>query len=476
MRVALILPPCTEEEIFGKLTGSHPVLPPLDLASIASSLKVQGHNVTIYDCFAGHISKEQLKILLEENKPQVVGITVDLSSLSSPLLPQAYDVAKLCKNINSSVKTIFYGYSLTRFPDWILSKDQVDFVILGEGEVTAGELLKTIERRDDLGRVDGLGFKLDGKIIINQRREQINNLDILPLPAYQLLPIEKYRVCPTSIKKQRQMTIMSSRGCPFNCYLCTSPLFWRRKWRGHSPEYIIKNMDYLYKEYGIEDFQFRDDIFTFDRNRVKEFCTLLIKEKRTYVWNCYATFNTIDEGLVKLMKKAGCYQLDLGVETGEEQILKEYKKITKSMVKRMMVIMKDAGMETRLFFIIGPPSKTIQDVEKTIEFAIELDPDYVIFSPSAPYPGSQFYDQLVEKGYQLPDFEKELFIENEAICDLPDFNRKYINIMVKKAFRKFYLRPRYVLKKILSIKSFHQLKYLFRSFISLISFIGGSKK
>jgi len=138
--------------------------------------------------------------------------------------------------------------------------------------------------------------------------------------------------------------------------------------------------------------------------------------------------------------------------------------------------MKDAGMETRLFFIIGPPSKTIQDVEKTIEFAIELDPDYVIFSPSAPYPGSQFYDQLVEKGYQLPDFEKELFIENEAICDLPDFNRKYINIMVKKAFRKFYLRPRYVLKKILSIKSFHQLKYLFRSFISLISFIGGSKK
>ncbi|MBL7197812.1 MAG: cobalamin-dependent protein [Candidatus Omnitrophica bacterium] len=476
MKVALILPPCTEKEIFGKLTGSHPVLPPLDLASIASSLKVQGHDVIIYDCFAEHISREQLKILLEENDPQVVGITVDLPSLSSPLLPQAYDLARLCKNMNPRVKTIFYGYSPTRFPDRILSKDQVDFVILGEGEVTTGELLKTIERRDDLRRVDGLGFKLDGKIIINQRREQISNLDILPLPAYQLLPIEKYKVCSTSIKKQRQMTIMSSRGCPFNCYLCTSPLFWRQKWRGHSPEYLIKNMDYLYKKYGIEDFQFRDDIFTFDRNRVKEFCTLLIEEKRTYVWNCYATFNTIDKDLVRLMKKAGCYQLDLGVETGTEQILKEYKKVPKDQIKEMMIIMKDAGMESRLFFIIGPPSRTIQDVEKTIEFAIELDPDYVIFSPSAPYPGSQFYDQLIEKGYQLPDFEQKLFVENKAICNLPDFDREYIDAMVKKAFRKFYLRPQYVLKKMLSIRSGHQLKCFFHSFISLVSFIGGSKK
>ena len=280
MKVSLILPPCTQEEVFGKLSGSNPILPPLYIASIASYLEAQGHCLTVHDCFTDHISMRKLKTLLDNESPQVVGITVDLPSLSSPLLPQGYRLAKLCKDIDPDIKVVFYGYYPTRFPSRVLAKDEVDFVVLGEGEITTAKLLKALEKGDHLSTIHGLGFKREGNPVINQQRELIENLDTLPLPAYHLLPMAKYKFCPTSRKKQRQMTIMSSRGCPFNCYLCTSPLFWRRRFRAHGPEYIIKNLDYLNTKYGTVDFQFRDDIFTCNRERVVEFCSLLKERKK----------------------------------------------------------------------------------------------------------------------------------------------------------------------------------------------------
>jgi radical SAM superfamily enzyme YgiQ (UPF0313 family) len=233
-------------------------------------------------------------------------------------------------------------------------------------------------------------------------------------------------------------------------------------------------MDFLYDKYRIDDFQFRDDIFTADKKRVKEFCSLLIKQNKRYLWNCYATFNTIDEGLIRLMKEAGCYQLNLGIETGSEESLKAYKGFSNSLVKGVMSVIKKVGIETRLFFIIGPPSITVQDVEDTIAFAIELDPTCVIFVPAAPYPGTAFYTQLLQRGYELPDFENHIFTENEPLCDLPGFSRKYLSKMTKTAYLRFYFRPQYLARRIMSIRSFCDLKSnFFEGLIPLLRFALG---
>lgn len=475
MNVLLILPPCTPKDLFGDFAGSNPFTPPLDIASTASYLEKQGHCLAVFDCFSGNISMPQLKSILEKQSPQVVGITVDLPTLSSPLLPQAYRVARLCKDLDPEIKTIFYGFYPTRFPGRVLIKEEVDFVVKGEGEITTAKLLSALENGDNIDHVEGISFRRGGKIVNNQQREHIKDLDVLPFPAYHHLPMAKYKACPTSRKKRRQMIVQSSRGCPFNCYLCTSPLFSRRQWRAHSPEYMVDNLDFLNKKYGIDDFHFRDELFTVNRDRVVQFCSLLKKRKKNYSWNCYATFNAIDRDLIQLMKSAGCDQLNLGVETGSEQILGEYKKITRGMVQDGVNAMKEIGMESRLFFIIGPPSKTKQDVEQTIDFALKLNPDYALFSPSTPYPGSDYYDRLAQKGSELPDFERNLFVDNEAVCDLPEFDRAYISRMVSVAFRRFYLRPAYIWKKLISIRSFGQIKILLDGFTPLMSYLNGKK-
>lgn len=472
MNIALILPPCTQEEIFGRLSGGNPILPPLDLASIASYLEAEGHSLRIYDCFADNITLDQLMGLLGEQKPQLVGITVDLPSLSSPLLPQAYHVARLLKRkSNPNVRVALIGVFPTKFPHQVLEKEEVDFVMLGEAEMTFAELCLALENKGDFQNIKGLGFKDQSGIVTNPRRDYLKDLDILPLPAYHLLPINKYRFCPTSRKLRRQMSIISSRGCPYSCSVCYAPMFSRRQWRAHSPEYIIKNMDYLNKHYGIEDFQFRDEIFTLNRNRTIQFCSLLKKHKKKYSWNCYATFHTVDDDLVCIMNDAGCYQIDLGVEVGTSSILKKYKNLSIDLVRQRMKMMKRIGMETRLFFIIGPPSETTQDVERTIELAIELDPDYVLFTPSAPYPGTELYDQLSQRGITLPDFEKKIFVSGKAICDLPGFKKEYIDKMVTAAYKRFYIRPQYILKKLFSIRSFYQFKSCLHGFMVLKNFL-----
>jgi radical SAM superfamily enzyme YgiQ (UPF0313 family) len=171
------------------------------------------------------------------------------------------------------------------------------------------------------------------------------------------------------------------------------------------------------------------------------------------------------------MKKAGCYQVDLGVETGSDEALREYKGFGKDLVIEGMRSIRQAGLESRLFFIIGPPSKTVDQINKTIDFAIELDPDYAVFFPACPYPGTALYDRMYEQKSKLPDFEKGLKLNYEAICDVPPFSKEYLTQMTQEAFKRFYWRPKYIFKRIFLLRSLHDITKTVSGIKSLLRFL-----
>jgi len=459
MKVLLIYPPFKQQEIYSDLYKSESILPPMGLAYIASYLIAQGHGVKLWDSVALSLNLKDIKDIIKVEKPDIVGATAN-----SPIYYHALKLMQLIKEISPDTSTVLGGYHPTMFPRDVLSNCCVDYVVIGEGELTMAELCSTIEQKREQDSVLGLGFKRDGKIIINKARPFISDLDILPYPAYRLLPMEKYHVPTCFSKYSRQISIISSRGCPGNCYFCTSPGFWRRIVRFHSPEYIIGNINYGYENFGIKSFQFRDDNFTTSKQRVIDFCKLALKNKYKFEWDCYSRFDYFDEEMIRLMKEAGCYQISLGVETGSDRMLKKYKNLNKSTIVNQMRILKKIKIKTRLFFIIGPPAQSIDEIEETIDFAIHLNPDIFVATISVPYPGSRYYDDMYMKGFAT-DFSNQSARVYKSPCDLLNFKKQQLDELLRACYKRFYLRPSYVLNRAFSISSFTEFKrYLINSY------------
>lgn len=451
MRILLIYPPFKLEELYPGFGRSAPILPPLELAYIASSLLLKGHQVSIIDCPALCLNFENIKAIVRRESPDLV-ISVTNSPIYSfvfSVYPRTLELIKLIKSINPDIKTVLTGYFPTILPYETLSNRNVDFIIIGEPELTAGELCDALLNNEDLEGVAGIGFRKDDKIIINKERDFIENLDALPFPSYSMLPIDKYRFISDSPVPVKGISIRSSRGCPFNCYFCNSPAFWKRTIRSHSPEYVIFTMNYFYENYKIDRFQFHDDIFGFDRKWNLKFCDLLKKNKYRFRWDCYYHFSLLEEEILMAMKEAGCHLISLGVESASKRVLKEIKGVNKSQIEEGVRLLKRLKIKIRLFFLIGPPAETKEDIERTIKYALQLNPDVFAPTVSIPYPGSRFYEEMKKIGF-IPNFN-EFF--SESPCNLPNFKKEYLNKMIKKSYRHFYLRPKYVIKQFTNINN-----------------------
>lgn len=457
MEILLINPYQTSRKgnIWTKIEGE---MPPLGLAYIASFLKSKGFDSKIIDM---NVEQGDAQTQVEKipGNPDIIGIT----SMTSAVM-NAYEIAKFLKNKFPKAKIVFGGVHATVLPEDVLSREFVDFVIRGEGEYPFYRLIAG----DDIKTIPNLSYRQNNNYIHNPSSILIENLDTLPFPAYYKLPVKKYIPTLGAYKRLPAISMIATRGCPGKCTFCFGS-FLGEKIRMHSPDYLIEEIKYLQKNYGIKEILFYDDTFTTFRHKVREFCLKIIKQQIDISWVCFSRVDTIDEETLILMKKAGCHQIMYGIESGSEEILKNInKKIDKQKAKNAVKITKKVGIECRTTYMLGNPGETEETILQTVKFAIELDPDIALFNITTPFPGTAMFKWAKEHGYLISEDWSKYDLSN-MLMELPTISRKKIQEYYKKVFKMFYLRPSYLIKRLLKLRSFNDIKIAFKALLAVIS-------
>jgi len=419
-------------------------MPPFGLAGLAAYLEEKKIEVEILDSNATGLNYNNIKeILGSKAVPDYIGITA-----STPMIYSAIDVSKIAKSVFPSAKTVLGGVHPSVMTDEVLKEESIDFVIRGEGEETLNELISGKE----IAKISGLSYKIGNKIIHNQSRPVVQDMDTLPIPAYHLLPIKKYFPAKGSYKRLPAMGMMTSRGCPGRCTFCMGN-YLGDKIRVRSAEKIFEEILLLHNKYGIKEISFYDDTFTTRKENVKKLCEKIISEKLDISWSCFARVDFVDEDLLKIMKLAGCHQIMYGVESGDEEILKNiHKKISFEKVEKIVKITKKLGIEVRAAFMFGNPGETIETMQKTIDYAIKLKPDVVIFNITTPYPGTEMFKWAKEKGILITENWNEYDL-SKPIMNLPTVKPEDVIKYYNKAYKDFYIRPGYLLNRVLKIRN-----------------------
>ena len=446
-KILLIDPPWIIEnkKNLWKSVGS--CLPSLGLAYIASYLEKCDHKVEILDCTAEHISLDIVEQKLKScDEPDFIGLTA-----TTPLINNALKIAEICKRLFPKATIVLGGVHPSVLPDDVLSNENVDFVVRDEGEETFKEIVEGKAPENILG----LSYKKDSKIIHNPLRPLIKNLDDIPPPAYHLLPMKKYYPAIGNYKRLPAMSIFATRGCPGRCTFC------HRTFQGiirpRSARNIINEIKLLQKDYGIKEISFYDDTFTLFKKVIYEFCDIIINEKIDVTWSCFTRVDHIDEPLLRKMKEAGCHLILFGVESADEKILETInKRISLDQVVKVVRAARKVGVETRTSFMIGNPGETEETIKKTIDFAIKLDPDEVQFNITTAFPGTEMFKWADEHGYILTkDWNK--YNMSEIVMGLPTISHEKLKKYYTLAHKKFYLRPKVIMRRLLRIRSLTQL-------------------
>ncbi len=412
--------------------------PPLGLGYLAATLKEKGFRVQIIDDLVEKLGFE--KLLRRLKNSEIVGITSTTATFNSALRYARVIKEKLGAFI------IMGGVHVTFRPLDALKHDFVDAVCIGEGEETVVEVAERVEAGKSLEGVRGIIYKNEGKIADNGPRQFIEDIDSLPFPAFELMPLEKYTLLG---QKLEYFPMITSRGCPFACRYCSSSLFFGRKFRARCAENVVDEMEWLVEKFGAKHIAFEDDTFTLNRKRVFEICDE-IKSRGIYVeWSCSSRVDTINEEMLHKMKEAGCSAIYYGVESANKEILNKYyrKRIKLDVVKKAVEITKKVGIETICSFIIGAPHETKKDVKETLKLAIKLNPDYAQFSILTPYPGTEIYEEAKEKGLILTENFDE-YTAGKPVLKNFYMTPEEISKLLKYCYLRFYLRPSFLWRQI----------------------------
>jgi radical SAM superfamily enzyme YgiQ (UPF0313 family) len=447
MRVLLINPPTDniiETEVPLLVKQNEGVFPPLGLLYIASYLsKNTNCEIEVLDSLAKKMSYENIEQFIQNYRPDIVGITAHIHNLIDVIL-----VADIVKKIDKNIYVCLGGPHVNAFPQEAININYVDFAVLGEGEAAFAELVKGIEEKSDLNEIRGILFKEAGKIIETGKREGIKELDSLPFPARLKLDYKKYY----SILGSRNImtTMASSRGCPYQCIFCSTP---KGAYRARSPKNVVDEMEECLN-LGINEVHFIDDTFNVDPDRVIKICEEIKRRKLKVKWSFRGRVDKITKPLLINSKEAGCYRIHLGVETSSDDGLQEFKKgFTIEQIRQAFKLIRGAGINTVAYFLIGCPHEKIkEDVIKTINFSKEIDPDFALFNILTPYPATRLYEEGLAKGIFKRNCWKE-FASNPGKDFQPPFWEEWLSrdelvSLLNLAYRRFYIRPRFILRSI----------------------------
>lgn len=406
--------------------------PPLGIGYIAAVLMEKGYPVDVID-FNVAGKKEGVRKKIEKSKPDIVGFSV-----MTTFVEEGLEWAKIIKRLLPNTIIVFGGPHASVMPIETLSNPSVDICVIGEGEYTMLDLVRAIEERRSLREVEGIYFKEDGEIIKNKRREFVNNLDLIPFPARDLLSMESYLFNMVSPPYIVPMThIIVNRGCPFNCNFCqpTSHIMWGQRARYRSPESVCDEIEFLADKYMLKSINIGGDTFTVNKEWVKSFCKEMKRRKVTLPWFAAARIGTVNYELLKEMKEAGCISVGQGVESGSQRILNILNKgITTDQIKDYFRWCRQLKIVTVSNYMIGSPEETLETMDESLRMMKETRPDYFGLYVTNPIPGTHLYDFAAEQG--LLNFRSFSDINRHHIGNL---KLKYIDEDdIKRYWEKMY--------------------------------------
>lgn len=449
-RVMLIQPPAY---VLKDKSDMNPNVP-LGLAYLAAVLEKSGYEVNVLDAFMEGLDNEirvddervliglgdqQIEKRLKDFKPDVVGV----SSLFTMQRKNAHRMCAIAKNVLRDVIVIMGGAHPTAEPRMVLEDMHVDYVIRGEGELALSELLDCLKCGKDFSNVDGLCSRLNGGLVIKEKKTFIENLDSLYFPARHLLPMEKYFLFKKSHganKRTPYASIVTSRGCPFGCTFCSTHMVWGRHYRFRTARNVLDEIRFLVQRYGIKELLFEDDNLTLNRVRAVEIFQGLIREKFYLIWRTPngISVDTLDEELLDLMKESGCYQLGFAIESGCQQVLDTIIKKPMELVKaqRLVKYAKKIGIEVILFLVVGMPGETLKEMRATFRFARSLGSIDQHISIATPYPGSALFEICKEKGFFAKGFNYDRLSIRKPNIETPDWSGQELMELIKEERRK----------------------------------------
>ena len=445
----------------GRRTRENMVWPQVSLAQM-SALLHPTYKVKIIDANAERMSWSQFTKEIEKARPRYY-----LTQLTAPTLENDMYGCFLAKA--RGAKTIAFGTHITPIPrETLRSFPSLDYALVGEPDLTIRDLLDNLENKvdqrpenikilfdkhdleyqpasDGNGNVDmrkikGLGWRDGDEIVLNAQRPFIQDLDDLPIPMHELLPLKSYRM---PLIKGPFTFIVTSRGCPAGCTFCIKHVSYQYSTRVRSPKLIIEELWKL-KELGTHNINMYADLFTVNRDQVMELCQLMIDENINIKWTCNSRVDFVDEELLQMMSKAGCWFISWGIESGNEMVLKRAKKgTTQEKIRTAIQWSHDAGINNWGYFIIGLPGETEESIKETIAFAKTLPLDIALFHIAAPYPGTPFFFEVVENGWFRPGTRwEQVDMDKGTVLDYPGLPAERLMYWQKRAFREWAFRPK----------------------------------
>lgn len=449
MADVLLINPAYSNIIYrnAKIKVGVPVNPLLNLAMLAAPLIEAGCKVKILDLDIEDDPDSRLKEELRRSSPRLAGIT-----FTTPLYAEAQRIALLIKEISPRTTLVAGGAHATTFPREVIGTSLFDVVAVGEADFVMRDLFL----KGDLREVKGIVFKKDGLITDTGRAGDTEDLDSLPFPAWQLYDLRRYKKPSLSNRKSPPGYIETSRGCPWGCVFCNKNIQ-GRKFRPKSPKRLVDEMEYMLKM-GFAEINILDDTFSTDINRAKEFCDEIVRRSLKFPWHPLngMRVDCVDRELFDKMKKAGCYKVSFGIESGNEEIIKRIdKRIKLAQVRDAVRWAREAGFETFGYFMLGLPGDREDTIKDTIRFAKELRLDIAKFNITIPLPGTRLFEEWDKAGFiKTKDWNKYNFYSpSHELYDHPNLSHETLALYYKKAYRSFYFSPSYLMRRLVrSIK------------------------
>ena len=391
-------------------------VPPLGLAYLAGILRREGVEVRILDLLMARYSPRLLRRELDEFRPHVVGATCSTVNFKA-----ASRILRLCKEHDPGLVTLIGGpHASFVAADLIREAPWIDAVVIGEGDHTIVELVEALSQRGDLAGVAGIAFRRNGAPVVTTPRPLIKDLDSLPLPARDLLPISKYRALKVPC------TVITSRGCPFGCIFCSAPRMFGRGVRYRSPKLVIDEIEMINRELGFQEINIVDDTFTVKEPHVQAICQGIRDRGLNITWSVYSRVDTINPRVLNTMREAGCDWVCFGLESGSQRILDTIKKrITTAKSREAIKMATESGLHVLASFILGLPGENPETAGQTVGLARDLFDTYKVaygFHLLAPMPGTEVRERADEYGIRILTQNWSRYNANRPVAETTTFS------------------------------------------------------
>ena len=471
MRVMLINPPVLngnpivrEGRCMQRKGAWTSLWPPLTLATLASLLREKGFSVLARDYVAEALTVDNVLNDTKAFKPDMLVLNTVAASLYNDL-----DVANNIKSVNRSIFATAIGLQASGVPDSLLvSPFAVDAAIVGEPDIPVARIADVLSVNGNLNEVEGIAYRKDGCTVNTGRVSEFIDIDSLPMPAWEFFNLRNYTL---PFSRKPFLLVTTARGCPHTCEFCPIWIYYGRVPRLRSPERIADEIEYDIEKFGVRDFLFWAESFTLNEIHVAGICEEILRRNLKINWMCNSRVDNVNDQMLRLMKRAGCWLIGFGIESGSQRILDSTRKgISLDQIRRTVKMSHSAGIVVVGHVIIGLPHDDERSINETINFTRDVGLDFAQFYCAVPFPGSKLYDDARNNGW-LKTGDWTMFEQNRSIVDYPELSSGKIEKLRRRAIRSFYLRPASVWKLMKLVKTRGDMRSLFYSVREFLSWL-----